>query len=119
MGLFGKSKEEKERRELKGEVDKLMNSYSKGKIDGDTYFKDMMKLTIIAMVVNNYFALRAADAEIIINTNTLKTREESVRLTKNRVDAGLVSPIDFHQAMWLLASAQQEEADFRRQRAIA
>lgn len=83
------------------------------------YAKDMMKLTIIAMVVNNYFALRAADAEIIINTNTLKTREESVRLTKNRVDAGLVSPIDFHQAMWLLASAQQEEADFRRQRAIA
>ena len=45
MGLFGKSKEEKERRELQGEVDKLMNSYSKGKIDGDTYFKDMMKLT--------------------------------------------------------------------------
>lgn len=83
------------------------------------YAKDMMKLSVISTVVNNYFALRAADAEIVINANTLKTREESVRLTKNRVDAGLVSPIDFHQSMWLLASAQQEEADFRRQRAIA
>ncbi len=83
------------------------------------YAKDMVRLTIISTVVSNYFALRAADAEIIINANTLKTREESVRLTKSRVDAGLVSPIDFHQAMWLLASAQQEEAEFRRQRAIA
>lgn len=83
------------------------------------YAKDMVRLSIISTVVSNYFALRAADAEIVINANTLKTREESVRLTKNRVDAGLVSPIDFHQAMWLLASAQQEEADFRRKRAIA
>jgi hypothetical protein len=45
MGLFGKSKEEKERKELKQKVDKLMKSYSKEKIDGDTYFKKMMDLT--------------------------------------------------------------------------
>ena len=45
MGLFGKSKEEKERKELKGQIDKLMKSYSEEKIDGDTYFKKMMDLT--------------------------------------------------------------------------
>lgn len=45
MGLFGKSKEEKERKELKGQIDKLMKSYSKEEIDGDTYFKKMMDLT--------------------------------------------------------------------------
>lgn len=45
MGLFGKSKEEKERVKLKGKIDKLMNSYRKEKIDGDTYFKKMMNLT--------------------------------------------------------------------------
>lgn len=45
MGLFGKSKEDKERKELKGQVDKLMKSYDKGKIDGDTYLKSMMDLT--------------------------------------------------------------------------
>jgi len=43
MGLFGCSK--KERKELKGEIDKLMKAYSNEKIDGDTYFKKMMKLT--------------------------------------------------------------------------
>ena len=49
MGLFGKSKEEreyqKERKELKGQVEKLMHAYDKEKIDGDTYFKEMMNLT--------------------------------------------------------------------------
>lgn len=44
MGLFRKSNEEKERKELKKQVDKLMKSYSKEKIDGDTYFKKMMDL---------------------------------------------------------------------------
>ena len=38
MGLFGSSK--KERKELKGEIDKLMKAYSNEKIDGDTYFKN-------------------------------------------------------------------------------
>ena len=45
MGLFGNSKKQNERKKLKSKVDKLMKSYSKEKIDGDTYFKKMMDLT--------------------------------------------------------------------------
>lgn len=45
MGLFGKSKEEKERDKVKKEVDKMMKSYKNGKVDGDTYFKNMMDFT--------------------------------------------------------------------------
>lgn len=45
MGLFGKTKEEKERKELKGQIDKLMNSYSKEEIDRETYLKKMMDLS--------------------------------------------------------------------------
>ena len=45
MGLFGKSKEEKERKKVKSKIDKLMKSYSEEKIDGDTYFKKMMDFT--------------------------------------------------------------------------
>ena len=45
MGLFGKSKEENERKKLKNKIDKLMKSYSEEKIDGNTYFKKMMNLT--------------------------------------------------------------------------
>ena len=45
MGLFGNSKQEQERKKLKKQVDKLMKSYSKEKIDGDTYLKKMLDLT--------------------------------------------------------------------------
>ena len=45
MGLFGKSKEKKERKELKRNIEKLMKSYDKEKIDGPTYMKKMMDLT--------------------------------------------------------------------------
>lgn len=45
MGLFGNSKKQNERKKLKCKIDKLMKSYSKEKIDGDTYFKKMMDLT--------------------------------------------------------------------------
>ena len=45
MGLFGKSKEEKERKELKGKIEKLMKSYDNEKIDGSTYMEKMMDLT--------------------------------------------------------------------------
>ena len=46
MGLFGKSKDEgKERKELKGQVEKLMKEYGDEEIDGPTYFQKMMDLT--------------------------------------------------------------------------
>ena len=45
MGLFKKSNEEKGKKELKGQIGKLMKSYDKEKIDRDTYFKKMMDLT--------------------------------------------------------------------------
>ena len=46
MGLFGKSREEKkEKKELKGQIESLMNSYDKEEIDSATYMQQMMKLT--------------------------------------------------------------------------
>ena len=37
MGLFGKSKEDKERKEVKKNIDRMMKDYSKGKIDDNEY----------------------------------------------------------------------------------
>ena len=48
MGLFGNLKadreERKERKELKGQIEELMDEYDKEEIDGDTYFRNMMDL---------------------------------------------------------------------------
>ena len=43
MGLFGKPKDS--RKELKGQIDKLMKQYDKEKIDSATYMRKMMELT--------------------------------------------------------------------------
>lgn len=44
MGLFRKSNEEKEREEIKSQVEKLMSKYDKEEIDGPTYIQNMMDL---------------------------------------------------------------------------
>ncbi len=49
MGLFGRSKENntdrKERKELKGQIDKVMKGYDDGEMDGATFLQSMMDLT--------------------------------------------------------------------------
>ncbi|WP_197027126.1 hypothetical protein [Butyrivibrio sp. MC2021] len=45
MGLFGK-KPRDEREEIKGKIEKLMSEYDKEEIDGDTYLRRMMDLTL-------------------------------------------------------------------------
>ena len=45
MGLFKKSEEEKERKKIKKQVDKLMKDYDEKKIDGAEYIEKMMNLT--------------------------------------------------------------------------
>ena len=46
MGLFGKtSDEEKERKRVKNQVEKLMKAYDKEEIDGPTYMKQMLDFT--------------------------------------------------------------------------
>lgn len=44
MGLFGKQNDDRKR--LKRKIDKLMKDYANEKIDGATYSKKMMDLTL-------------------------------------------------------------------------
>jgi multidrug efflux system outer membrane protein len=55
----------------------------------------------------------------MVTAETVKTREESLKLVKTRVDAGLASPLDGYQAEGLLASAEAQLAEQRRLRTLA
>ncbi|MCE1183115.1 MAG: efflux transporter outer membrane subunit [Rhodocyclales bacterium] len=83
------------------------------------YGRDAIRLSIAGLVSNSYLALRAYDAQLAVAENTLKSREESLKLVKLRVDAGLASPLDAHQAEGSLAAAQVQLAEFRRLRALS
>lgn len=82
------------------------------------YLRDAIRLTVAGLVSSNYLTLRAADAQLAVAAESLKSREESLQLVKTRVDAGLVSPLDLHQAETALATLQAQQADLRRLRAL-
>jgi len=83
-----------------------------------SYSRDSIRLSIAGLVSSNYLALRATDAQLAIARESLLSREESLRLVRTRVDAGLVSPLDLYEATGAVAAMQAQTADLRRQRAL-
>lgn len=86
---------------------------------GSQYARDAIRLSVAGLVAGNYLALRAWDAQLAVTQETLKTRDESLRLVKARVDAGLTAPIEVYQAETQLAAARAQLAAQRKARALA
>src|SRR3989454_9981363 len=74
-------------------------------------------LTLHADVAQNYFALRALDAEISTVTSTVGLRKEQVQLVRSRFDAGIGNELDVARAETELASTQAEAASLAKGRA--
>lgn len=83
------------------------------------YARDSVRLSVAGLVTATYLGLRAADAQLQMTGATLKSREESLKLVRTRIDAGLSAPVDGHQAATALAAAQAQQAELTRQRALA
>lgn len=95
------------------------NEAAQASILATQYSRDSIRLSVAGLVADTYLALRAYDAQLAVTAETVKTREESLKLVKTRVDAGLASPLDGYQAEGLLAAAQAQLAEQRRQRTLA
>jgi outer membrane protein, multidrug efflux system len=61
---------------------------------------------LVAQVASAYFDLREYDAELELVRESIKTRQESVRLVAARVEGGVANRLDLDQAKSLVASAQ-------------
>ena len=77
-----------------------------------------VQTSLIAAVANTYLALRADEQLLAVTERALKTREESLRLTKLKFDNGVSSELDFRQAESLLEAARVSLAQLTRQRAM-
>src|SRR6185369_8061020 len=75
-------------------------------------------LSVAGLVAGNYLALRAFDAEVAVTQESVRSRESSLRIAKSRLDGGLASPLDVHQAAGALAAAEAQLASLRQQRAL-
>jgi multidrug efflux system outer membrane protein len=76
-------------------------------------------LSLQADVAQTYFRLRSLDAEIATVNHTVQLREESVRVTGRRFDAGDIGEFDLSRAKTELATARSEAIGLQRQRATA
>jgi multidrug efflux system outer membrane protein len=75
------------------------------------------QISLIATVANTYLALLADDELLALTQQTLKTREESLRLSKLRFENGVISKLDLQQAVSLVEQARTVLAQQQRLRA--
>lgn len=84
-----------------------------------TYFaKDTVSLSLSGLVASNYLLLRSLEAQIAVSRDSLKSREESLALTKRRLEGGIASILDVHQADVANSNLVAQIADLVRQREI-
>ena len=77
-----------------------------------------VQISIVSSVANAYLNVLADEELLRVTQETLKTREESLRLTKLRFDNGVSSELDFRQAESLLEGARATLAQSERQRML-
>lgn len=80
--------------------------------------RNAAQLSLVASVASGWLNLLADEELLKLSRQTLATREESVRLMKMRLDAGVASALDYHQALSLEQSARATLALQQRQRAM-
>lgn len=77
--------------------------------------KNTVYITLVSNVANAYFQLRELDLELAISKETLKNRQESLRLVAAREKYGKATMLDVDQAKSLVLEVQAAITDIERQ----
>jgi outer membrane protein, multidrug efflux system len=72
-------------------------------------------LTLVSDVASDYFSLLQLDLQLQITHETVKTQQDSVKLTNFRVEHGVATKLDVLQAQQVLDSANAAIPDLERQ----
>ncbi len=76
--------------------------------------RDTVILTLVSDVASDYFALLELYLELQITRDTVKTQEDSVKLTRLRLDHGLATKLDVLQSQQVLDTANAAVPDLER-----
>ena len=77
--------------------------------------RQTVTLTLVSDVASNYFQLLDLDLQLRITQDTVKTQEDSVKLTRLRLDHGVATKLDVLQAQQVLDTANAAIPDLERQ----
>ncbi len=83
------------------------------------YARDTVALSLAGLVTSNYLQLRSLDSQIAISEDSLRTRNESLDLTRRRLEGGVSSALDVHQAEVASSALAAHIVELKRQRAIS
>ncbi|MDO8650906.1 MAG: efflux transporter outer membrane subunit [Undibacterium sp.] len=75
--------------------------------------RGLVKSSLYSTLAQNYFALRAYDAQLALADSALLTRQENLRLQQKRFSAGSVGELDLHVADSETAAAEISVAQAR------
>jgi len=82
------------------------------------FAKDTVDLSLKSLVAGDYLLLRSLDAQIALSESSIKTREDSLALTKRRLEGGIASALDVRQAEVAYSNLKAQIAELSRQRSI-
>ena len=74
-----------------------------------------MILTLVSDLASDYFLLRDLDLQLQITKETVRSQEDSVKLTEMRLQHGVVTRLDVLQARQVLDTANAQIPDLERQ----
>ena len=77
--------------------------------------RQVVVLTLVSDVANDYFTLLQLDLELAITRDTVMTQTDSVKLTQLRLEHGVATKLDVLQAQQVLDTANAQIPDLERQ----
>lgn len=81
------------------------------------YAKDTVALSLTGLVASHYLTLRSLDTQISVTQANIKTRDESLALTRRRLEGGVASILEVHQAEAAVSILSAQLAELTRLRA--
>ncbi|MDZ4099297.1 MAG: efflux transporter outer membrane subunit [Methylophilaceae bacterium] len=81
------------------------------------YAHDTVALSLTGLVTSNYLQLRSLESQIALSEDSLRTRNESLELTKRRLEGGVSSALDVYQAEVASTNLAAQIVELKRLRA--
>jgi len=82
------------------------------------FAKDTIDLSLKGLVTGDYLLLRSLEAQIELSKASMNSRVDSLALTQRRLEGGVSSALDLHQAEVAYNNLKAQLADLTRQRSI-
>lgn len=83
------------------------------------YAKDTVALSLSGLVAGQYLTLRSLEKQIEIAEQNLVSRDESLALTKRRLEGGIVSALDVYQAEVASTNLRAQISDLKRLKSLS